>query len=69
MKKALWSFSLLANANKVDFYAQTHNVYDDGSPVWDFTTPVWYEYNDDYPQFTRENYRSPLPAHNTVRVV
>jgi len=32
------------------FWAATHNLYDTGSPVWDFdTVPIWYADNDSLP--------------------
>ena len=36
--------------NKSDFYVVTQNVYDNGSPVWDFSTPVWYARAAGYPK-------------------
>jgi hypothetical protein len=34
-----------------EWYNATEDVYDTGTYVWDFSTPVWYEWTDDYPKF------------------
>ena len=36
------------------WYDKTEDVYDTGSYTWDFSTPVWYEYTDDYPKLVEQ---------------
>lgn len=40
------------------FYDKTRGIYTI-SPVWDFTTPIWYEYANDFPKLEAEEESAP----------
>ncbi len=42
------------DSNISSFYSRNNSIFTDQSPVWDFTTPVWYEWTNTFPKFTRQ---------------
>jgi hypothetical protein len=46
--------------DKTVFYSKTYGVYTFIGDVWDFTTPIWYEYTDNYPQLKAQGEVEPL---------
>ena len=57
--------------NNTVFYSKNHGVYALGQEGgWDFdTTPIWYEYTDNYPQFVAQGGIIPTPTHHHSQVI
>jgi hypothetical protein len=34
---------------KSAYFDKTHNIYDGGDIVWDFSTPIWYQWTNNFP--------------------
>ena len=58
--------SISGEPDNEQFFEETHDVYTAGSPVWDFSTPIWLTVCEDYPDFvglvcaTCENNANPI---------
>jgi len=52
--------NIFTESDNTLFYSKDHAVYRQGEEGgWDFTTPVWYEYTDNYPQFVVQEIEEP----------
>jgi hypothetical protein len=40
--------------DKTQFYNKNYPFYSSGDPIWDFTTPIWYEWSSSLPKFYSE---------------